>query len=162
MVDALDIALRLLRRLGGMLSDAELSAWAHERLREIQGEDAGPFAGEEESLKDVLKRCAIANDPGFGLSHEEMRALVARLGSSAAPLTPERLKSAGPFFVCRRVGLFPAGKGGFRSVCPRCASPIFLPERLFGLWAESGASLVCARCAGSRPGRIVKETPAAS
>ena len=161
-VDALDLALRLLRRIQANLSDAELSAWARERLRESQGEQAVPFAGEEESLKDMLKRCAVATEPGFELSEGDLRAMVARLGSGTAPLSPERLKSAGPFLVCRRPGILPAGKGAFRSICPRCASPIVLPARRLAFWAESGASLVCSRCAGSRVGRVVEALPTAT
>lgn len=162
MIDALDLALALLRRMAGETSAAELSGWARAALRGDAGQEPAPFGAEEESLKDMLKRCAVATEPGFELLEDDLRAMVARLGSGTAPLSPERLESTGPFLVCRRPGLLPAGKRAFRSICPRCASPIFLPARRLAAWAETGASLVCSRCAGSRAGKLVETLRPAS
>jgi hypothetical protein len=68
-------------RLSGQLSDAALAAWAFERFyaEELGSEAYEP--GAEVAIADVLDALMFADDPGFRLVEEELRALIAQLGT---------------------------------------------------------------------------------
>ena len=68
-------------RLSGQLTDTALAAWAFERF---YAEELGSEAyevGAEVAIADVLDALIFADDPGFRLVEEELRALIAQLGT---------------------------------------------------------------------------------
>ena len=75
------IVRRIEARLSGQLTDAALAAWAFERF---YAEELGSEAyevGAEVVIADVLDALMFVDDPGFRLDEEELRGLVAQLGT---------------------------------------------------------------------------------
>jgi len=68
-------------RLVGRLTDAALAAWAFSRFyaEELGNEEFE--AGAEQAVADALDALMFGDDPGFRLDEEELRALVAQLGT---------------------------------------------------------------------------------
>jgi hypothetical protein len=72
---------RIEARLAGQLSHAALAAWAFDRF---YAEELGSEAyetGAEVLITDVLDALMFSDDPDFRLDEEELRALVAQLGT---------------------------------------------------------------------------------
>jgi hypothetical protein len=68
-------------RLSGQLTDTALAAWAFERFyAEEMGSEAYE-AGAEVAITEVLDALMFADDPGFRLDKEELRGLIAQLGT---------------------------------------------------------------------------------
>jgi hypothetical protein len=75
------IAARIEARLSGQLTDTALAAWAFDRFcAEELGSEAYEV-GAEVAITDVLDTLMFGDDPGFRLDEEELRALVAQLGT---------------------------------------------------------------------------------
>jgi hypothetical protein len=68
-------------RLDGQLSDAALAAWAFDRFyaEELGTEEYEPGAGQ--LIADALDVLMFDDDPVFRLDEEELRALIAQLGT---------------------------------------------------------------------------------
>lgn len=68
-------------RLEGRLNDAALAAWAFDRFyaEELGTEEYEPGAGE--LIADALDVLMFDDDPVFQLDEEELRALIAQLGT---------------------------------------------------------------------------------
>lgn len=75
------IAKRIEARLSGQLTDAALAAWAFERFYAEELGSEAYEAGAEVAIADVLDVLMFADDPGFRLVEEELRALIAQLGT---------------------------------------------------------------------------------
>ena len=72
---------RIEARLEGRLSDAALAAWAFDRFyAEEMGEEMYEH-GAESAIADALDTLMFGDGPGFRLDEEELRALIAQLGS---------------------------------------------------------------------------------
>ena len=152
-VDQLEIGRQLVRQLGGLVSDGDVASWAQGVLQVI-AQDGPSFGADEESMADVLKRCSLAGQPDFGLSHEDLRRLMRRLAFLRGPVPP--FPEKGRFLACRRIGKFLPIGSGFASNCQRCATPIVLPASRVSKLRECDGSLLCWRCAQTFPGRIVE------
>jgi hypothetical protein len=151
--DQLGIGRQLLRQLAGLLSDGDVTSWAQGVLQEIARE--GPtFGSDEESMADVLKRCSLAGQRGFGLSGEDLRRLMRRVALLQGPVPP--FPEKGRFLACRRMGKYVPIGSGFVSSCQRCASPVVLPASRLSKLRECDGALLCWRCAQTFPGRIVE------
>ena len=75
------IAARIEARLSGQITDAALAAWAFDRF---YAEELGSEAyetGAEATIADVLDALMFVDDSGFRLDEEELRGLVAQLGT---------------------------------------------------------------------------------
>ena len=68
-------------RLSGQLSDTALAAWAFDRFYAEELGNEAYEAGAEAAITDVLDVLMFGDDPGFRLDDEELRALVAQLGT---------------------------------------------------------------------------------
>ena len=68
-------------RLDGRLNDAALAAWAFDRFyaEELGTEEYEPGAGQ--LIADALDVLMFDDDPVFQLDEEELRALIAQLGT---------------------------------------------------------------------------------
>lgn len=75
------IVKRIEARLLGQLTDAALAAWAFERFYAEELGSEAYEAGAEMAIADVLDALMFADDPGFQLVEEELRALIAQLGT---------------------------------------------------------------------------------
>jgi len=75
------IVKRIEARLLGQLTDADLAAWAFERFYAEELGSEAYEAGAEVAIADVLDALMFADDPGFRLVEEELRALIAQLGT---------------------------------------------------------------------------------
>ena len=75
------IVKRIEARLSGQLTDAALAAWAFERFYAEELGSEAYEAGAEVAITDVLDALMFGDDPGFRLDEEELRALVAQLGT---------------------------------------------------------------------------------
>jgi hypothetical protein len=75
------IVARIEARLSGQLTDTTLAAWAFERFYAEELGSEAYEAGAEVAITDVLDALMFADDPGFRLDEEELRALVAQLGT---------------------------------------------------------------------------------
>jgi hypothetical protein len=75
------IVARIEARLSGQLTDTALAAWAFERFYAEELGSEAYEAGAEVAITDVLDALMFADDPGFRLDEEELRALVAQLGT---------------------------------------------------------------------------------
>lgn len=75
------VAERIEARLAGRLDDAALAAWAFDRFyaEEMGEEEYEP--GAEAAIADTLDALMFDDDPGFRLEEEELRALIAQLGT---------------------------------------------------------------------------------
>ena len=72
---------RIEARLAGELDDAALAAWAFNRFyaQELGEEEYEP--GAESRIADALDALMFDDDPGFRHDEEELRALIAQLGT---------------------------------------------------------------------------------
>jgi len=73
------ISARIAERLAGQLDDAALAAWAFDRF---YGEELGQVqyeASAEQQIAETLDRLMFGDDPGFRLTEEELRTLIAQL-----------------------------------------------------------------------------------
>ena len=68
-------------RLSGQLSDTALAAWAFDRFYAEELGNEAYEAGAEAAITDVLDALMFGDDPEFRLDEEELRALVAQLGT---------------------------------------------------------------------------------
>lgn len=75
------IVARIEARLSGQLTDTELAAWAFDRFYAEELGSEAYEAGAEAAIADVLDALMFVDDPGFGLDEEELRALIAQLGT---------------------------------------------------------------------------------
>jgi len=75
------IVKRIEARLSGQLTDTALAAWAFERFYAEELGSETYEAGAEVAIADVLDALMFADDPGFQLVEEELRALIAQLGT---------------------------------------------------------------------------------
>lgn len=75
------VVARIEARLAGELDDAALAAWAFNRFyaEELGEEEYEP--GAESLIADALDALMFDDDPGFRLDEEELRALIAQLGT---------------------------------------------------------------------------------
>ena len=75
------VAERIEARRTGQLSSAALAAWAFDRFyaEELGNEVYEP--GAEDLISEVLDALIFGDDPGFQLDEEDLRALIAQLGS---------------------------------------------------------------------------------
>ena len=72
---------RIAARLDGRLDDVGLAAWAFDRFyaEELGTEEYEPGAGGV--IADALDVLMFDDDPGFQLGEEELRTLIAQLGT---------------------------------------------------------------------------------
>jgi hypothetical protein len=75
------IVARIEARISGQLSDNALAAWAFDRFYAEELGSEAYEAGAEEAIADVLDALMFGDDPGFRLDEEELRALIAQLGT---------------------------------------------------------------------------------
>ena len=75
------VVARIEARLSGQLSDTALAAWACDRFYAEELGSEAYEAGAEVAIADVLDALMFADDPGFRLVEEELRALIAQLGT---------------------------------------------------------------------------------
>jgi hypothetical protein len=68
-------------RLSGELTDTALAAWAFDRFYAEELGSEAYEAGAEVAITDVLDALMFGDAPGFRLDEEELRALVAQLGT---------------------------------------------------------------------------------
>jgi len=156
MVDAAEIEERLLWRLAGGLSPADLSAWARGVIAFDAGEGPSLFAPDEEILRDVLKRCAIETEPGFEMSEEDVRTLLRRIAYSDAARAP-RAPGEGPFFVAVRARLAPARTFPILGNCGRCGAVVRFSEKSLPKVRRTRGALACLWCAKALPGTVVEK-----
>lgn len=76
-----DVIARIEERLAGRLDDSALAAWAFDRFyaAELGQEHYEPAAAS--AIADALDSLMFDDDPGFRLDEEELRALIAQLGT---------------------------------------------------------------------------------
>ena len=72
---------RIQANLAGSLTNEALAAWAFDRFYAEEAGSEDYEAGAEEVITDVLDTLMFGDDPGFRLDEEELRALIARLGT---------------------------------------------------------------------------------
>ncbi len=75
------VAEQINARLAGTLDDVALAAWAFDRF---YGEELGTVTfevGAEHVVGDVLDALMFGDDPSFRLDEEELRELIAQLGT---------------------------------------------------------------------------------
>ena len=75
------IVARIEARLSGQLTDTELAAWAFDRFYAEELGSEAYEAGAEVVITSVLDALMFGDDPGFRLDEEELRALIAQLGT---------------------------------------------------------------------------------
>jgi hypothetical protein len=75
------IAARIEARLSGQLTDTALAAWAFDRFYAEELGSETYEAGAEVAITTVLDALMFGDDPGFRLDEEELRALIAQLGT---------------------------------------------------------------------------------
>ena len=75
------IVKRIEARLSGQLTVTALAAWAFDRFYAEELGSEAYEAGAEVAITDVLDALMFVDDPGFRLDEEELRALVAQLGT---------------------------------------------------------------------------------
>jgi hypothetical protein len=147
-----DFGQELLRRLAGASSDADVASRARVGLEDLKKE--GPMFGlDDENLADVLKRCSLADQPGFDLSEDDLRRMLGRLASRTAP--PPAAPGKGKFLACRRLGKWIPVRSRFVSSCGRCGAAIVFPASRIEKLRTCGGAVLCWRCAQAFPGRIV-------
>jgi len=72
---------RIEAHLAGHLTSTALAAWAFDRFYAEEAGGEAYEAGAEEMITDALDTLMFGDDPGFRLGEEELRALIARLGT---------------------------------------------------------------------------------
>jgi hypothetical protein len=75
------VVARIEERLSGRLSDTALAAWAFDRFYAQEAGSEAYEAGAEPVITDVLDALMFGDDPSFRLDEEELRALIAQLGT---------------------------------------------------------------------------------
>jgi hypothetical protein len=75
------IAAKVEARLAGQLTDAALAAWAFDRFYAEELGNEEYEAGAETAIADALDALMFGDDPGFRLDEEDLRALIAQLGT---------------------------------------------------------------------------------
>jgi hypothetical protein len=75
------VVARIEARLSGQFTDTALAAWAFDRFYAEELGSEAYEAGAESVITDVLDSLMFGDDPGFRLDEEELRALVAQLGT---------------------------------------------------------------------------------
>jgi len=75
------ILARIEIRLANQLTDAALAAWAFDRFYAEELGNEAYETGAEDLIAAVLDVLMFGDDPGFRLDEEELRALVAQLGT---------------------------------------------------------------------------------
>lgn len=68
-------------RLDGRIDDAALAAWAFDRFYAAELGNEQLEAGAATTITDVLDALMFGDDPSFRLDQEELRGLVAQLGT---------------------------------------------------------------------------------
>ena len=153
MIERVEIEQRLLHRLSGGLSAGELSEWARATLAFATSEGPTLFAPEEAMLLDVLKRCAVAADPPFELSDDDLLALLRRVAFSGGPAAANGT-AKGPFLVAFRARMVP--RAFFRSrESAVVADLVRLSEAMLPKARRSSGALACLWCARALPGMVV-------
>ena len=154
MIDRVEIEQRLLHRLSGGLPAGELSEWARAALAFASDEGPTLFAPEEAMLLDVLKRCAVAADPPFELSEEDLRALMRRVAFAGGPAAAGS-SPPGPALVAFRASMAPGRVFPIVGVCGRCGSAVRIPAAALPRVRRTAGALVCLWCARAIPGMVV-------
>jgi uncharacterized protein (DUF2164 family) len=75
------VTARIEARLASQLTDKALAAWAFDRFYAEEMGNEVYEAGFEDAITNVLDALMFGDDPGFRLDEEELRALVAQLGT---------------------------------------------------------------------------------
>jgi hypothetical protein len=75
------IVARIEARISGQISDTALAAWAFDRFYAEELGSESYEAGAEAPIADVLDALMFGDDPNFRLDEEELRALIAQLGT---------------------------------------------------------------------------------
>ena len=75
------VAAQIEARLAGQLTDKALAAWAFDRFYAEEVGSEMYEAGAEAAMSDALDALMFGDDPGFRLDEEELRVLIARLGT---------------------------------------------------------------------------------
>ena len=75
------VVARIEARLSRQLGDKALAAWAFDRFYAEELGNEAYEVGAEVAITDVLDVLMFSDDPGFRLDEEELRALVAQLGT---------------------------------------------------------------------------------
>ena len=154
MIDRVEIEEHLLSRLSGGIGPGELAEWARAALAFASAEGPTLFAPEEAMLLDVLKRCAVAADPPFELSDDDLLALLRRVafsgGQAAASGLPKK-----PSLVAFRARMVSARFFPIAGVCGRCGSAVRLSAAMLPRARRTGGALICLWCARAFPGRVV-------
>lgn len=156
MIDAGEIEARLLLTLAGGLSAAALAAWARGAIAFDAGEGPTLFAGDEEILRDVLKRCAIGTETGFELSSDELRRLLRRIAWSA-PGLEARGRQDGPFLAAFRARWVPARLFPIAGNCARCGAAVRISGKALPKVVRARGALACTGCARAIPGAVVEK-----
>ena len=68
-------------RLSGTIDDAALAAWAFDRFYAAELGDEQLEPGAAASITDALDALMFGDDPSFRLDQEELRGLIAQLGT---------------------------------------------------------------------------------
>lgn len=136
-----------------MLSDEDVAAWSRGALTDLAN-DGPSFGADEESLSGVLKRCALAAAPEYGISDDDLRWLLLRLASVEGPLPP--FPQQGRFLACRRPGRFFGPGRGVVSSCRRCGARVAFRRSRVPKLRECDGALLCWRCAQTFPGRVIE------
>jgi hypothetical protein len=152
-IERVEIEQRLLHRLSGGLSAGELSEWSRSALAFAASEGPTLFAPEEAMLLDVLKRCAVAADPPFELSENDLLALLRRVAFSGGPAAVGSAKE--PYLVAFRARMVPARFFPITGVCSRCGSAVRLSAAMLPKARRTGGAVGCLWCARALPGMIV-------
>jgi hypothetical protein len=154
-IERVEIEQRLLHRLSGGLSAGELSEWARSALAFATSEGPTLFVPEEAMLLDVLKRCAVAADPPFELSENDLLALLRRVAFAGGPAAAAG-SAKGPFLVALRARMAPARFFPIAGVCARCGSAVRLSAAMLPKARRTGGALICLWCARALPGMVVE------
>lgn len=154
MIDRIEIEQRLLHRLSGGLSAAELSEWARTALAFASQEGPTLFAPEEAMLLDVLKRCSVAADPPFALSEDDLETLSRRVAFSGGPAVADA-SAKGPLLVAFRARLVPVRLFPIVGVCGRCGSAVRISRASLPRARQTAGALICVWCARAVPGMVI-------
>jgi hypothetical protein len=156
-IERVEIEEHLLHRLAGGIAPRELSEWARARLAFATSEGPTLFAPEEAMLLDVLKRCAVAADPPFELSDDDLLALLRRVAFSGGPAAGNG-SAKWPFLVAFRARMVPARFFPIAGVCGRCGAAVRLSAAMLPKARRTSGALVCLWCARAVPGMVVDGT----
>jgi hypothetical protein len=153
-IDRIEIEQHLLNRLSGGIAPAELAEWARAALAFASAEGPTLFAPEEDMLRDVLKRCAVAADAPFELSEGDLQALLRRVAFFGEP-APPGIPPKGPLLVAFRARMVPGRLLPIAGICARCGSAVRLSAAMLPKARRTAGALVCLWCARALPGMVV-------